>query len=66
MITINDRDRIEWRDGMTVTDILNAMGFTYALITVTVDGELVPKEDYETYSVPDDAKVTVFHLAHGG
>jgi sulfur carrier protein len=66
MLLINDRDRLDWQPGMTVRDVLNAMGYTYALITVTVNGELVPDEDYDEHAVPDGASLTVFHLAHGG
>lgn len=51
---------------MTVRDVLNEMNYSYALITVTVNGQHVPKEDYESYKVPDKADVTIFHLAHGG
>ena len=66
MLTINNRDRIDWRVGMTVKDVLDAMGYEYALITVTVNEELVPEEEYDHRVVPDDAEVTIFHLAHGG
>jgi thiamine biosynthesis protein ThiS len=66
MLTINQRDRLEWHAGMTVRDMLTAMGYSYALITVAVNGEVVEHEDYETYAIPDQAEVTVFHLAHGG
>ena len=66
MITVNDRDRVEWREGMTVQDLLDAMGYDYALITVTVDGTLVPEDEYTARTVPDGARVGVFHLAHGG
>ena len=66
MLTINNRDRIDWQPDMTVRDVLRAMDFDYALITVTVNGTLVPQEDYDTYVVPDEADVSVFHLAHGG
>ncbi len=66
MITINNRDKLDWKEGMTVRDILTAMNYTYKLITVTVNGTLVPKEQYDTYRVPDEAQVTVFHLSHGG
>ena len=66
MLTINNRDKIEWVESMTVRDILDKMSYTFVLITVTVNGELVPKEDYETYKVPDNADVNIFHLAHGG
>lgn len=66
MIIINKRDKVDWWEGMNVRDLLTKMGYTYSLITVTVNGELVPKENYEDHIVPDGADVTVFHLAHGG
>ncbi len=66
MLTINDRDRLDWREGMTVQEMLDRMGYSYALITVTVNGELVSEEDYATRKLPDEARIIVFHLAHGG
>jgi thiamine biosynthesis protein ThiS len=50
----------------TVQDVLDALGYDYALITVTVDGELVAQEDYASHLIADRAAVSVFHLAHGG
>ncbi len=66
MITINDRDKLEWHQGMTVQNILDEMNYTYVLITVTVNGDLVPKEEWHHHSVPDQARVSLFHLHHGG
>jgi len=66
MITINDREQLDWKPGMTVNDVLAALGYSYALITVTLNGTLVEKEDYATTRVPDGAELTIFHLAHGG
>lgn len=66
MVTVNNRDKVKWREDMTVRDLLQKMHYSYSLITVTVNGEFIPKEDYEEYEVPDNADVTVFHLAHGG
>lgn len=66
MITVNNRDKVEWRKGMTVQDLLDVMGYDYVLITVTVDGELVPEEAYATRRLEDGSEVGVFHLAHGG
>ena len=51
---------------MTVQDVLDRMGYSYSLITVTINGELVNKEDYLYFTVPENASVNVFHLAHGG
>ena len=66
MIVVNNRDKIDWKKGMTVRDVLNSMGYMYSLITVTVNDELVSHEDYDYFPVPDNSSVTVFHLAHGG
>ena len=66
MVTVNNRDKVEWQPGMTVQTLLNALGHSRVLITVTVNDVVVTSGDYDTYSVPDNAKVTVFHLAHGG
>ena len=66
MITINNRDRLEWKEGMTVQALLDEMGYNYALITVTVDDHLVPEEEYDSFMIKDGSSVGVFHLAHGG
>jgi len=66
MITVNNRDKLDWQEDMTVRDVLEKMKYTFHLITVTVNGELVQKVDYDTHLVPDNANVSVFHLAHGG
>lgn len=66
MILVNNRDKLEWHEGMTVHDVLERMKYTFSLITVTVNGELVQKIDYGTHLVPDNANVSAFHLAHGG
>lgn len=66
MITINNRDKLEWREGMTVQMMLDEMGYSYTLITVTVDDRLVPEEKYDSFAIDDGASVGVFHLAHGG
>ncbi len=66
MVLVNNRDKVDWREGMTVQDVLDEMGYSYTLITVTVNGELVLHEDYDEYKVPDGAEFGAFHLAHGG
>jgi len=65
-LIVNDRDRVDWHEGMTVQDLLSAMGYSYALITVTVNDQLVIEQDYPHHRIPAGARVTVFHLAHGG
>ncbi len=66
MIEVNNKEKLDWFEGMTVQDVLDKMGYIYPRITVSVNDQLVNKEDYATYKVPDNARVNVFHLAHGG
>jgi len=66
MITINNRDKIDWQENMTVSDVLKKMGYCYSLITITVNGDLVTSDDFAYHLVPDNSEMTIFHLAHGG
>jgi thiamine biosynthesis protein ThiS len=66
MVLVNDRDKVPWTPGLTVTDVLKHMGYSYVLITVTVNEVFIPKDDYDSFKVPDKADVKAFHLAHGG
>ncbi len=66
MIRVNDKFEVEWEEGMTVTQLLERLRFSFPLIIVTVNGVLVPKESYATHVVPDGAEVQVVHLSAGG
>jgi thiamine biosynthesis protein ThiS len=65
MICVNEEE-MEWQAGMTVQDVLDRRRYTFPLIVVQVDGQLVPKEEYASYQVPDGADVKVIHLISGG
>lgn len=51
---------------MTVSDLLERMGYTYHAIIVRVNGELVRRASYDTYTIPDGADVKAIHLIAGG
>lgn len=65
MIRVNG-DPLEWRPGMTVRDVLEAMNYRFPLVIVRIDGRLIPRETFATAPVPDDAEVGVMHLMSGG
>jgi len=65
MICVN-QEEMEWEAGMTVQDVLDRRKYTFPMIVVKVNEELVRKENYETYQVPDGADVKVIHLISGG
>jgi sulfur carrier protein len=65
MIQVNG-DPMEWRDGMSVQDILDAKKYKFPLLIVNIGEEHVPKESYASTKVPDGANVKVIHMLSGG
>lgn len=66
MIRVNGKFTVEWQEGMTVAQLLEQLKFTFPLVIVSIDGELVPKEAYATQQIPDQAEVKVLHMTAGG
>lgn len=66
MIHVNNLHDLPWHEGMTVQDVLDALRYDYALMTVSVNGQLVEPDAYASTRIPDESVLTVFHLAHGG
>jgi len=66
VILVNNRDEVEWEKGLTVSALLERFRYTFPHIIVKVDGEVVPREEYPTRTIPDDADVWVIHLIAGG
>ena len=65
MITVNS-EMMEWRDGMTVADILKARNYIFRMIAVQINGELIKRGSYDKAVVPDGADVQVIHMISGG
>ena len=65
MVEING-NKVAWEKGLTVRKLLQKMNYTFPMIIVRVNGEHVKKEDWDTFLVPDEAKVQAFHQIAGG
>ena len=65
MIQVNG-EAMDWREGLTVRDILKARNFKFPLLIVTLAGEHVNRKDYDATPVPDGTDVQVVHLTSGG
>jgi thiamine biosynthesis protein ThiS len=65
MVEINGH-KVDWEESMTVTKLLEIMNYTFPLIIVRVNGELVDKKDWDQYLVPRGAKVQALHQIAGG
>lgn len=65
MITVNG-ERMEWRPGLTVADILAIRNYIFRMLVIQVNGELVKRGTYDKAVVPDGADVEVIHMISGG
>ncbi len=65
MIKVNGRE-MEWKEGMTVQKLLDECNYTYPSIVVSVNGEVINKDDYASTIVNDGDDVKVIHMVAGG
>jgi sulfur carrier protein len=67
VIVVNG-ERAEVRPGETLTDVLRGLGVTVAArgVAIAVNGEVVPRADWETFALPHDARVEVLTAMQGG
>jgi thiamine biosynthesis protein ThiS len=65
MICVN-QEGMNWEPGLTVQDVLDRRKYTFPMIIVKVDGEIVPKQEYSAHQIEDGAEVQVIHLISGG
>ena len=64
-ITVNE-NIIDWEENMTITRILKIMNYTFRMLVVKVDGQLIKKNEYEFTIVSAGADVKIIHLMSGG
>jgi len=66
VILVNNRDEVAWEEGLTVSGLLEKMHYTFPHIIVSINGEVIPREEYPTRTIPDGADVRAIHLIAGG
>jgi sulfur carrier protein len=64
-IKVNTQE-IEWIRGETIAQLLERMRYTFPLVVVKIDGQVIAKADYQSIKIPDDCIVEVIHLISGG
>jgi sulfur carrier protein len=59
-------DPLAWKDGMTVRDVLTLKRFTFPLLVITINDNIIDRKHYDTALIPNGANVKVVHLMSGG
>jgi thiamine biosynthesis protein ThiS len=65
-IILNNRETELPAEQLTVQGLIRAMNFTFPLIVVKVNGELVKKENYDRVPLREGDRVDAIHLISGG
>lgn len=65
MIKVNGSDH-QWSKGLTVTKLLEEKGYTFHLIIVRINGQLIEEEQYDATLVQDGDVVQALHIFGGG
>lgn len=65
-IKLNNREEIFETDQMTISELLAAKNFTFKMLVVKVNAELVRRHEYDKKVVNEGDDVMVLHLITGG
>ena len=58
--------QIAWREGMTVSDLLEALKDPHPYAVVRINEQYVTQPNFEHTLIPDDAKVFLIPMIAGG
>jgi thiamine biosynthesis protein ThiS len=58
--------QMAWREGMTVSDLLDELEDPYPYAVVRINEQYVTRPNFEHTSVPDDAEVFLIPMIAGG
>lgn len=61
-----DNESVTFHGGKTIAEVLVANGISPSLVMVRVNGEVVLRDQYETFIVPEGAEVKVYPFVGGG
>jgi sulfur carrier protein len=65
IILNNNPEKLEG-SSVTVNELLRQKNFTFKMLIVKINGNLIPKGEYSTSVINEDDDVTVLHLISGG
>ncbi len=65
-INLNNTYEVLDGDRMSVSDLLRVKNFSFRLLVIKVNGQLIRKNDYDSTIVKDGDTVVVLHLVSGG
>jgi len=65
-IILNDRDEYFDAEDLTVTELLKSKNFTFKMLVIKINGNIIRNEMRDSTTIRDGDNVTVLHLISGG
>ena len=64
-IEVNGR-KIDWIENESVTKLLKRMKYTFPLVVVKINNEIVLRSDFKIKVIPNNSNIDVIHMISGG
>ncbi len=64
-ILVNGRT-VDWIKNETVKELLKRMKYTFPLVVVKINDEIIPRSNFSEVYIPNNSKVSVIHMISGG
>jgi thiamine biosynthesis protein ThiS len=61
----NNREILDY-EIISIADLLKVKSFSFRMLVIKVNGNLIKKDEYETTMIKDGDEVVVLHLISGG
>ena len=61
-----DGHKVDWREGMTISDLLCEIKDSHPYPVVRIDDRYVSRPNFDKTTVPDDSKVFLIPMIAGG
>ena len=65
-IILNNKEEIFDADQLTINELLKLKNFTFRMLVIKVNNQLVKKNEYDSVFVNEGDNVMVLHLISGG
>ncbi|MBK7214854.1 MAG: sulfur carrier protein ThiS [Bacteroidales bacterium] len=65
-LTVNNREEIIDRESLNITELLEEKKFSFKMLVIKVNGQLIKKPEYNSTQLKDGDDVMVLHLISGG
>lgn len=65
-ILLNNRAETFDNENLTIEDLLTIKNYTFKMLVIKINNQLVKKEQYSSTHINDGDKVDILHLISGG